>query len=40
MPSQYSVDIPFTASHHEQSFKLIELPQELLALLESGGKQT
>lgn len=35
MPSQYSLDIPFSASHDQQAFKLIELPPELLALLES-----
>jgi sister chromatid cohesion protein DCC1 len=35
MPSQYSLDIPFCASHDQQAFKLIELPPELLALLES-----
>ena len=40
MSSQYSVDIPFTASHDQQSFKLIELPPELLALLESDNTPT
>ena len=40
MPSQYSVDIPFTANQHQQNFKLIELPPELLALLESDDKPT
>jgi hypothetical protein len=35
MPTQYDVDIPFSTSHNQQAFKLLELPPELLALLES-----
>ncbi|CAG8972169.1 hypothetical protein HYALB_00007311 [Hymenoscyphus albidus] len=35
MATQYQNDIPFSASHSQQSFKLLELPPELLALLES-----
>lgn len=40
MPSQYSVDIPFTTNLSQQNFKLVELPSELLALLESDDKPT
>ncbi|TVY21585.1 hypothetical protein LARI1_G000537 [Lachnellula arida] len=35
MSTQYDVDIPFSANHNQQAFKLLELPPELLALLES-----
>ena len=35
MSTQYSTDIPFSASHLQQQFKLLELPPELLAALES-----
>lgn len=35
MSTQYDVDIPFSASHNQQAFKLLELPAEILALLES-----
>ena len=37
MPSQDDIDIPFTASHTQLPFKLLELPPELLAVLESGS---
>lgn len=37
MSTQYDVDIPFSASHNQQAFKLLELPPELLALLESDN---
>jgi len=37
MASQYDVDIPFSASQEQQGFKLIELPPDLLALLESDS---
>jgi sister chromatid cohesion protein DCC1 len=40
MSSQYPFDIPFTANQNQQSFKLIELTPELLALLESDDKPT
>jgi sister chromatid cohesion protein DCC1 len=40
MPSQYSVDIPFSSSHLQQPFKLIELPPELQALVESDDSPT
>ncbi|TVY27294.1 hypothetical protein LHYA1_G003372 [Lachnellula hyalina] len=35
MSTQYDVDIPFSANHNQQAFKLLELPPEVLALLES-----
>jgi hypothetical protein len=34
MGTQYTTDIPFSSSHHQQALKLLELPPELLALLE------
>lgn len=37
MSTQYSNDIAFSASHSQQAFKLLELPAELLSLLESGN---
>jgi sister chromatid cohesion protein DCC1 len=37
MATQYTTDIPFSSSHHQQAFKLLELPPELLALLESDN---
>ncbi|KAG9230818.1 hypothetical protein BJ875DRAFT_139448 [Amylocarpus encephaloides] len=37
MATQYNNDIPFSASHNQQPFKLLELPPELLALLESDN---
>ncbi|RDL30398.1 Uncharacterized protein BP5553_10276 [Venustampulla echinocandica] len=37
MATQYNLDIPFSASHGQQAFKLLELPPELLALLESDN---
>jgi hypothetical protein len=37
MAAQYTTDIPFSSSHHQQAFKLLELPPELLALLESDN---
>ncbi|TVY50616.1 hypothetical protein LCER1_G008475 [Lachnellula cervina] len=37
MSTQYDVDIPFSANHNQQAFKLLELPPELLALLESDN---
>jgi len=40
MASQYNVDIPFSASQEQQGFKLIELPPDLLALLESDSPPT
>ncbi|KAG0652844.1 hypothetical protein D0Z07_0609 [Hyphodiscus hymeniophilus] len=35
MATQYSTDIPFSASHVQQPFKLLELPPDLLTALES-----
>jgi sister chromatid cohesion protein DCC1 len=40
MATQYSTDIPFSASRQQQSFKLLELPPELLAALESDTPPT
>jgi sister chromatid cohesion protein DCC1 len=37
MSSQDAIGIPFTASHQQQAFKLLELPPELLTLLESDN---
>ncbi|PMD62452.1 uncharacterized protein K444DRAFT_610504 [Hyaloscypha bicolor E] len=37
MGTQYTTDIPFSSSHRQQAFKLLELPPELLALLESDN---
>ncbi|KAH8795030.1 hypothetical protein F5882DRAFT_449102 [Hyaloscypha sp. PMI_1271] len=37
MGTQYTTDIPFLSSHHQQALKLLELPPELLALLESDN---
>jgi hypothetical protein len=40
MTTKDSTDIPFSASHEQQSLKLLELPPELLAALESGNAPT
>ncbi|KAH7355351.1 hypothetical protein BKA65DRAFT_498230 [Rhexocercosporidium sp. MPI-PUGE-AT-0058] len=40
MSTQYTTDIPFSSSHTQQAFKLLELPPELLALLESEDPPT
>lgn len=40
MATQYTTDIPFSSSHSQQAFKLLELPPELLALLESDHPPT
>ncbi|KUJ06840.1 uncharacterized protein LY89DRAFT_743478 [Mollisia scopiformis] len=40
MATQYANDIPFSASHDQQAFKLLELPPELLSLLESEHPPT
>ncbi|KAJ8060217.1 hypothetical protein OCU04_010560 [Sclerotinia nivalis] len=40
MSTQYANSIPFTANHTQQAFKLLELPAELLALLESDTPPT
>jgi len=40
MATQYENDIPFTSSHSRQAFKLLELPPDLLALLESSTPPT
>jgi hypothetical protein len=40
MATQYEFDIPFSATHQQQAFKLLELPPELLALLESDAPPT
>ncbi|KAI9646827.1 hypothetical protein NHQ30_004826 [Ciborinia camelliae] len=40
MATQYSNEIPFSANHTQQAFKLLELPPELLALLESDTPPT
>jgi hypothetical protein len=37
MGTQYTTDIPFSSSHRQQAFKLLELPPELLAHLESDN---
>jgi hypothetical protein len=37
MATQYTTDIPFSSSHQQQVFKLLELPSELLVLLESDN---
>jgi hypothetical protein len=37
MSTQYTTDIPFSASNNQQAFKLLELPPDLLALLESDN---
>jgi sister chromatid cohesion protein DCC1 len=37
MSSQDATGIPFSANHQQQAFKLLELPSELLALLESDN---
>ncbi|KAF7869970.1 hypothetical protein EAF04_004754 [Stromatinia cepivora] len=40
MSTQYANEIPFSANHTQQAFKLLELPPELLALLESDTPPT
>ncbi|CZS96326.1 uncharacterized protein RAG0_05701 [Rhynchosporium agropyri] len=40
MATQYTTDIPFSSSQTQQAFKLLELPSELLALLESENPPT
>ncbi|KAM3069379.1 hypothetical protein ACMFMG_005484 [Clarireedia jacksonii] len=40
MATQYEHDIPFSATHRPQAFKILELPPELLALLESDAPPT
>ncbi|ESZ89534.1 hypothetical protein SBOR_10082 [Sclerotinia borealis F-4128] len=40
MSTQYSNEIPFSANHTQQAFKFLELPPELLALLESDTPPT
>ncbi|APA13237.1 hypothetical protein sscle_10g080070 [Sclerotinia sclerotiorum 1980 UF-70] len=40
MSTQYANSIPFTANHTQQAFKLLELPPELLTLLESDTPPT
>ncbi|KAI9741462.1 MAG: hypothetical protein M1818_004268 [Claussenomyces sp. TS43310] len=40
MSSQGAPEIPFNASHQRQAFKLLELPTELLELLESDSPPT
>lgn len=40
MATQYEVDIPFSTSQAQQAFKLIELPAEVIALLESDTPPT
>lgn len=40
MAAQDGLDIPFSSSHSQQTFKLLELPSELLALLESDDPPT
>ena len=40
MATQYPTDIPFSASQEQQALKLLELPPELLALLESDNPPT
>lgn len=40
MATQDSDSLPFSASHHQQAFKLLELPPEVLALLESDNPPT
>jgi len=40
MSSQDATGIPISASHQQQAFKLLELPPELLALLESDNPPT
>ncbi|PBP23518.1 sister chromatid cohesion protein Dcc1 [Diplocarpon rosae] len=37
MATQYTTDIPFSSSHTQQALKLLELPPELLTLLESSN---
>ncbi len=37
MATQYATDIPLSSSHQQQAFKLLELPPELLSLLESDN---
>ncbi|KAI6715075.1 hypothetical protein PZA11_000053 [Diplocarpon coronariae] len=40
MATQYTTDIPFSSSHTQQAFKLLELPPDLLTLLESSDPPT
>lgn len=40
MSTQYSSDIPFSASHRQQALKLLELPPELLSAIESPNPPT
>lgn len=40
MATQDATEIPFSAAHAQQTFKLLELPAELLALLESDNPPT
>lgn len=40
MATQDSTEIPFTSALHRQAFKLLELPAELLELLESENPPT
>ncbi|EKD12382.1 sister chromatid cohesion protein Dcc1 [Drepanopeziza brunnea f. sp. 'multigermtubi' MB_m1] len=40
MATQYTTDIPISSSHTQQAFKLLELPPELLSLLESENPPT
>jgi sister chromatid cohesion protein DCC1 len=40
MSSQDATGIPLSASHKQQAFKLLELPPELLQLLESDNPPT
>lgn len=40
MAAQDGLDIPFSSSHNQQTFKLLELSNELLKLLESDDPPT
>jgi hypothetical protein len=40
MSSQDTTGIPFSASHQQQAFRLLELPPELLQLIESENPPT
>jgi len=40
MTTQDAADIPLSSGHKQQAFKLLELPPELLALLESDNPPT
>lgn len=40
MSTQDAIGIPINASYHQQAFKLLELPAELLQLLESANPPT